>query len=303
MRNLSNPVKKSSARTTSNMVKSIDRLMLEIPKDSEKGFPLLHISEQYYNFNDLVVTDEINQGLECIIAENKSAKKLSSYGLRPKNKILFCGPPGTGKTLCAKILGSVMGRPFAHIMFDSIVSSYLGETAINLRKIFDFIENNALVVLFDEFDIVGKSRDDPHESGEIKRVVNNFMQMLDGLGGQSIIVAATNHQHLLDKAIWRRFDDIIYFDLPDIKRRKLLFEKYLKVLQRSTDFTLDQLAKETNHYSAADIAQICEDALRRCIINDNGSIVTNAHIMWAISEQKRRKKTIVSEVINENRKI
>jgi len=254
----------------------------------------LHINEQYYSFNDLIVTDEIKERLENIISENRSAEKLFSYGLKPKNKILFCGPPGTGKTLSAKIISSVMGYPLVYVMFDSILSSYLGETATNLRRIFDFIEKGKFVVLFDEFDIVGKKRDDPHEHGEIKRVVNNFMQMLDNFESRSIIIAATNHQHLLDKAVWRRFDDIIYFDLPDIKRRKQLFEKYLKVLRRSKDFTLDQLARRTKDYSAADITQICEDALRKSIIN-NEKIVTKDHIMWAISEQKRRKKTIAPE--------
>ena len=90
-------------------------------------------------------------------------------------------------------------------MFDSLISSYLGETATNLRKVFDFIKSGRFVVLFDEFDIVGKKRDDPHEHGEIKRVVGNFMQMLDNFEGKSIIIAATNHQHLLDVAVWRRF--------------------------------------------------------------------------------------------------
>ncbi|MBI1663991.1 MAG: ATP-binding protein [Nitrosopumilus sp.] len=293
MSNLNN-FSESDKHRTSKKDETLDNSMFNIPKDSEKGFPLLHISEQYYSFSDLIVTDEIKERLENVISENRSAEKLFSYGLKPKNKILFCGPPGTGKTLSAKIISSVMGYPLVYVMFDSILSSYLGETATNLRRIFDFIEKGKFVVLFDEFDIVGKKRDDPHEHGEIKRVVNNFMQMLDNFESRSIIIAATNHQHLLDKAVWRRFDDIIYFDLPDIKRRKQLFEKYLKVLRRSKDFTLDQLARRTKDYSAADITQICEEALRKSIIN-NEKIVTKDHIMWAISEQKRRKKTISPE--------
>ena len=261
----------------------------EIPKDPEKGFPLLHINSRYYNFDDLITTSEIKKRLENIILEDNSAEKLFSYGLKPKNKVLFCGPPGTGKTLSAKIISSVIGYRFVYVVFDSILSSYLGETATNLRRIFDFIEKGKFVVLFDEFDIVGKKRDDPSEHGEIKRVVNNFMQMLDNFEGRSIIIAATNHPHLLDKAVWRRFDDIIYFDLPDAKRRKQLFTKYLNVMRRSKDFTLDRLVRTTNGYSAADVAQICQEALRQSIIN-NEKIVTKDHIMWAVSEQKRRKK-------------
>jgi SpoVK/Ycf46/Vps4 family AAA+-type ATPase len=273
---------------------STDNPILKIPKDSEKGFPLLHVNEQYSNFEDLIVTKETKERLEHIIIENRSTEKLLSYGLKPKNKILFCGPPGTGKTLSAKIISSTMGYPFVYVLFDSILSSYLGETATNLRKIFDFIETGKFVVLFDEFDIVGKKRDDPHEHGEIKRVVNNFIQMLDNYEGSSIILAATNHQHLLDKAVWRRFDDIIYFDLPDSSRRKQLFRKYLRVLRRENNFTLDELARRTKEFSAADITQICEDALKKSVIN-NDKIVSRDHIMWAISEQKRRKKTILNE--------
>ncbi len=285
----------SAKHVISKKSSSTNNFAFDIPKDSEKGFPLLHIVEHYQSFDDLIVADEIKERLENIISENRSSKKLFSYGLKPKNTILFCGPPGTGKTLSAKILSSVMSYPLVHVRFDSILSSYLGETATNLRKIFDFIEKYKFVVLFDEFDIVGKKRDDPQEHGEVKRVVNNFMQMLDNFEGQSIIVAATNHQHLLDKAIWRRFDDIIYFDLPDNKRRKQLFEKYLKVLRRSKDFTLEQLSRQTHDYSAADITQICEDALRKSIIN-NEHVVTKDHIMWAISEQKYRKKIISPEI-------
>ena len=267
---------------------------IEIPTDGENGFPLLHIDNQYHNFDDLIVTDETRDALINIVLENKSIKQLLDSGFRPENKILFCGPPGTGKTLSAKVLSSEIGYPFAYVHFDSIVSSLLGQTATNLRKIFDFIEVGKFVVLFDEFDIVGKKRDDPHEHGEIKRVVNNFIQMLDRYNGASIILAATNHHHLLDKAIWRRFDDVIYFDIPDGPRRKQLFVKYLRVMRREDGVNPDRLAEIASGYSAADIAQTCEKALKKSIIEDS-KVVLQDHITWAIGEQRRRMKTIVGE--------
>lgn len=267
---------------------------LNIPKDTEKGFPLLQVKEQYLNFGDLIVKNEIKEKLESVIAENRSTEKLYSYGLIPKRKILFCGSPGTGKTLSAKIMASVMGYPFVYVMFDSIVSSYLGETATNLRKIFDFIEQGKFVVLFDEFDIVGKKRDDPHEHGEIKRIVNNFMQMIDNYEGESILIAATNHQHLLDTAIWRRFDEIILFDIPDLTRREQLFNKYLRVLRRTDDFTLIELAKKTANFSAADIAQVCQEALRKSIVHGKTE-VDREYILNAITDQKRKKNVILSK--------
>ena len=265
-----------------------------IPTDGESGFPLLHIDERYHNFDDLIVTDETKDRLMSIVLECAHAKRLLAFGFSPESKILLCGPPGTGKTLSARVISSEIGYPFAYVHFDSIVSSLLGQTATNLRKIFDFINAGRFVVLFDEFDIVGKKRDDPHEHGEIKRVVNNFMQMLDRYDGPSIILAATNHQHLLDKAVWRRFDDVVYFDLPDGSRREQLFAKYLRVMNRELGVNPGELAEETPGYSAADIAQTCENALKRSIM-ENSRIVLRTHMEWAIGEQRRRMKIITGE--------
>jgi SpoVK/Ycf46/Vps4 family AAA+-type ATPase len=271
----------------SNALSKRYKTNIPIPRDTEKGFPLLEIKDQYYNLDDVILSDELEIQINYIIKDLKSSELLRKYGLRPKQKILFCGPPGTGKTLSSKVISSVIGFPLVYVRFDSIVSSFLGETATNLRKIFDFINQGEWVVLFDEFDIIGKRRDDPYEHGEIKRVVNNFMQMLDGFEGKSLLIAATNHEYLLDSAIWRRFDDILYFDLPDAKRRRKLFDKYLKVMSRSGDLDVNRFVNLTEGFSAADIAQICEEALRRIVINNN-KYINNEDINWAISQQKRR---------------
>ena len=290
-----NKLDKSSERSKQkNRINKDISAGIEIPTDNDSGFHLLHIDTQYHNFDDLIISDETKERLMNIVVENKSAKRLYAHGFKPENKILFCGPPGTGKTLSARIISSEIGYPFAYVHFDSIVSPLLGHTATNLRKIFDFVNMGKFVVLFDEFDIVGKNRDDPYEHGEIKRVVNNFMQMLDRHDGASIILAATNHQHLLDKAIWRRFNDIIYFDLPDSSRRQQLFTKYLRVMRREAGVNPDELAEITSGYSAADIAQICKRALKRSILDDSRLILQD-HITWAIGEQRRRMKAIAGE--------
>lgn len=172
------------------------------------------MSDEYHPFGDLVVPDATRERLEAIVEENRASESLLHYGLRPTSRILLCGPPGTGKTLTAKVLATAMGYRLAHVMFDSIVSPYLGETAYNRGRIFEFAGRGSSVVLFDEFDMVGKMRDDPHKHGEIKRLVGNFMQMLDGFRGQGMIVAATNHQHQLDRALWRRFDEVCTTTTP-----------------------------------------------------------------------------------------
>ncbi len=267
---------------------------IPIPRDTEKGFPLLEIREHYLNFDDLILTHELKERLKYIIEEFRHMEILAAYGMRPKQKVLFCGPPGTGKTLSSRVMSSVIKYPLVYIRFDSIVSSYLGETATNLRRIFDFINDGEWVVLFDEFDIVGKKRDDPYEHGEIKRVVNNFMQMMDNYEGKSLLIAATNHQHLLDTAIWRRFDEILFFDIPDISRREQLFDKYLRVLKRSKDLDISNLAKMTEGFSPADVAQICEEALKRIIL-ENRKEIFYEDLEWAINQQKR-KKSIIQKV-------
>jgi SpoVK/Ycf46/Vps4 family AAA+-type ATPase len=264
---------------------------IQIPKDTEKGFPLLEIKDNYFNLDDVILYDELKKKIENIIEEFKYREILATYGLKPKQKLLFCGPPGTGKTLTSYVISSVLGYPLVYIRFDSIVSSFLGETATNLRKIFDFIEQGEWVVLFDEFDIIGKKRDDPYEHGEIKRVVNNFMQMLDNYKGKSLLIAATNHQYLLDSAIWRRFDDILFFDMPDANLREQLFKKYLRVLKKSNNLDIQELSKITDGFSHADIAQTCEEALRRAIIM-NRTKINYDDINSAINEQKIRKEII-----------
>jgi SpoVK/Ycf46/Vps4 family AAA+-type ATPase len=264
---------------------------IPIPRDTEKGFPLLEIKENYFNLDDVILFDNLKKKIEYTIEEFKSREILATYGLRPKQKLLFCGPPGTGKTLTSYVISSVLGFPLIYVRFDSIVSSFLGETATNLRKIFDFIEEGEWVVLFDEFDIIGKKRDDPYEHGEIKRVVNNFMQMLDNYKGKSLLISATNHQHLLDTAIWRRFDDILFFDIPDSNLRGQLFNKYLRVLKKSSDLNKSNLSKLTDGFTPADIAQVCEEAQRRAIVMDKIEISYD-DIQWAIDEQKARKEII-----------
>ena len=271
----------------------IGRENIEVPTDGEKGFPLVHVTAQYFSMNDLILNSDTKERLEYIISENKNFKKLLSFGLKPKQKILLCGPPGTGKTLSAKVVSSVVGYPFVYVKFDTIISSFLGQTASNLRKIFDFVEKGKHVVLFDEFDIVGKKRDDEQEHGEIKRVVNNFMQMLDTYNGESILIAATNHQHLLDTAIWRRFDEVLLFKLPNSAQRYELFKKYLGMLRYEPDFDLGEFVIKTAKFSAADIATICEDGLRRAVINNQDKI-TKQDLVWATKEQKRRKSIMLA---------
>jgi SpoVK/Ycf46/Vps4 family AAA+-type ATPase len=262
---------------------------LPIPRDTEKGFPLLEIQYFDKDIDALIISNEIKVQLEQVVREFKDADVLATYNLQNKKKILFCGKPGTGKTFSAQILSSVLNLPLVYIRFDAIISSYLGETASNLRKVFDYIESGTWVVLFDEFDVIGKNRDDIHEHGEIKRVVNSFLQMLDNLKGDSIILAATNHQNMLDPAIWRRFDDIIYYELPDEAIRRQLFDLYLRPIKKDVDIDMAKAASMTDSFSPADIKMVTEEAMKAAIINLKNHIGQN-EIDYAIQKFIRREK-------------
>ncbi len=270
---------------------------IPIPRDTEKGFPLLEIQHFENNFDSLIVSKETKEQLEQVIREFKDSDILATYNLQYKKKILLCGKPGTGKTFSAQIMSSVLNIPLIYIRFDAIISSYLGETAGNLRKVFDFIEHGTWIVLFDEFDIIGKNRDDSHEHGEIKRVVNNFLQMLDNLKGESIIFAATNHQNILDPAIWRRFDDVIYYGLPDDKIRQQIFETYLKSIKRENNIDLEKISQLTENFSPADIKMVTEEAMKTAIINSKNSI-SMIDIEISVNKFIRREKVRNNEMGN-----
>jgi SpoVK/Ycf46/Vps4 family AAA+-type ATPase len=201
-------------------------IIQDFPKDRERGLALLELREPVRDLNDIVLSDENRSVLQETLLEQSRTDLLASYGLRPISRLLFCGPPGCGKTLATEVLATELGLQLATVRFDAVVSSFLGETASNLRKVFDFLATHRCVALFDEFDAIGKEREDPTEHGELKRVVNSFLQMVDAYRGPSLLVAATNHERVLDKAIWRRFDEVMFFDKPNLEQiRQLLLVK------------------------------------------------------------------------------
>ncbi|MEF1291003.1 AAA family ATPase, partial [Vibrio sp. M260118] len=171
-----------------------------------------------------------------------------------------------GKTLTAESMAYELERPLAIVRLDSLVSSFLGETAANLRKVFDFIAKHKLLVLFDEFDALGKERDDGSEHGELRRVVNAVLQMMDSYDGKSTIIAATNHEQILDSAIWRRFDEIVEF--PEIDQNQLqdLLQLKLRGVRREFDLDSSELHAIFRDKSPAIIERIIRRAVKRMIL-------------------------------------
>ncbi len=242
-----------------------------VPRDKERQTFLVDIRETERNRSEIILDKEGCSVVDRILQEFRRSEVLRIHGMRPATKLLFCGPPGCGKTLCSEIMASELGLPLLYTRFDAIVSSYLGETAANLRKVFDYASSGRWVVLFDEFDAIGKARDDELEHGELKRVINSFLQLLDSFVAPSIIIAATNHEQLLDPALWRRFDEVMSFPIPTISEIQLLLKMKLRNFPHH-GLNIKVLSSKFKGLSHADVERVCFDATKMAIINDLDSV-------------------------------
>lgn len=245
--------------------------VIDLPKDKDNGTELVKIIYPKKNFNDIVLSDEIKKQLDNVIVEYEKKEILKAYGLLPKKRLLFCGPPGCGKTVCAEAVANALDLPILYTCFDGLISSYLGETSSNIRKVFDYAGKNNWVLFFDEFDAIGKSRDTVDEHSELKRVVNSFLQILDGFTCDSLVIAATNHEKTIDTALWRRFDEIVMFEKPNYEQIVFLMKKKLRAFQVES-LDVQRFAKELQGCSYADIERVCLESIKSCIINGNRPI-------------------------------
>lgn len=249
--------------------------LASVPKDRETGFPLVHVQHYDLTWDAVILPDNNLEVLQDTVLENRKQTILRSYGLQPKSKLLFCGPPGCGKTLTAKVLSGVLGLPLLYVDLTAVFSSFLGETATNLKRIFDYLKQGEWVVLFDEFDAIARERSTANEHGEVKRLVNSLLQLMDLSQSSSLFIAATNHEFLLDEAVWRRFDEVLVFEKPSLELRVALLRQYLSSI-RYHQLDLERLAIELDGATGADIERICTDAIKITLLKGNKDLTPEA---------------------------
>jgi SpoVK/Ycf46/Vps4 family AAA+-type ATPase len=250
------------------------------PADRETSVPLAQIILEPSRGRPTPIYNEtLKLALDALVSEWRRADELRAMGVEPSRSCLFYGPPGTGKTLTAFTLAGKLGVPVVNARIDGLVSSFLGTTARNIANLFDFANRYRCVLVLDEFDALAKMRDDPHELGEIKRVVNTLLQNLDAREGLGLTLAITNHDGLLDPAVWRRFENHIRIDLPDMQTRLEMLRAFLQPLAPDDD-VIKTLGFVAGPRSGSDLKTLA-DALKRTLAL-RGDEVTAATMIQAM---------------------
>lgn len=241
---------------------------VNIPVDTESRTTLADIIYPTDNNIEVLLSksnlDELNSFILCY----KHSDKLDSLGIGVPNTLLLYGPPGCGKTKCAYLIAKEFQLPLVIARLDSLISSYLGTTAKNIRTLFEFVQKTPCVLLLDEFDAIAKARDDSNELGELKRVVNSLLQNVDAISNDSVLLAATNHEGLLDTAVWRRFNYKLEVGLPDVET---IIKMITLFTNKSDNFSYNEKQKLAITFvglSGANIEEIVKKALRNTIIKE-----------------------------------
>lgn len=218
------------------------------------------------NLDDLILEDANRVKMDEVIQEHFRSDMLRSYNLEPRNRILLTGAPGNGKTSLAEALAQSLMIPFYIIRYDGIIGSYLGETATRLKEMFDFVRTQECVLFFDEFDAIGKERGDQHETGEIKRVVSSLLMQIDRLPSYVVVVAATNHPELLDRAVWRRFQVKLELNKPTKPMIIKWLSKFETRVKYSLQHPLPSIASKLVGLSFSEVEEFVLDIQRKYIL-------------------------------------
>ncbi len=261
-----------------------------IPTDKRNNIPLAFEIRRDDLRHEMILNKSTEFKIKRIEQEFVARERLAQFGLKHRCRILLHGAPGCGKSMSAERIAWNIGLPFLKVQFEAIISSYLGESANNLKKLFEMIIHYPCVLLLDEFDFIAKSRENKQDVGEMHRIVNILLNVLEDYDGPGIIVATTNLEGSLDKALFRRFDDIIEIPKPGVPEIERILRATLSSMKIDDNVSLRVMASEMEGFSAALIVKIANDAAKQSVINGNG-IVSEEHFKISLAENKLYNKS------------
>lgn len=264
---------------------SSDNKAVPISRPKGELANLLSVSYPKSRLGDMVLNSELTQQLERIIREQRHAAEILSHGLSPRRKLLLVGPPGTGKTMTASVLAGELGLPLFQVRLDGLITKFMGETAAKLRQIFESTHHARGVYFFDEFDAIGSQRGLANDVGEVRRILNSFLQMIEQDDSHSLIIGATNHPDILDNALFRRFDDLLHYELPDEARiASVLKSRLYRMAIKNTSWK--RLADKALGLSYAELTRAADEVLKTALI-ERADTISEKDVAQAIEERRK----------------
>lgn len=253
-----------------------------LPRSQNDVTDLIEVSYPQVSLRDLVIAPDLAAQVVQVIQEQRQRAVLAEHGFTPMHRLLLEGPPGTGKTMTASVISSELSLPMCTVRLDGLLSKFMGETASKLRTIFETVAFQRAVYLFDEFDALGGDRGG-NDVGEARRILNTFLMFLEDAGSDSIVIAATNHRSILDRALFRRFDAVLTYSLPDAQQAQLVIRKRLGSLVKGV--RLGGLVSFTEGLSHADLVKAAESAAKSALMRGD-TAVTRKDIETALSARR-----------------
>lgn len=279
------------------LAEKLEKMLRSIPPDrhisngngsifDQRMGNLFHEIIPQRKISDLILPDEVQQICQGLVQEQHRTDLLRSYNLEPRNRVLLIGPPGNGKTSLAEAIAEALVVPLLVVRYESVVGTYLGETAVRLKKLFEYASTRKCVLFLDEFETLGKERGDLHETGEIKRVVSSLLMQIDNLPSHVMVIGATNHPELLDRAVWRRFQ--VRMTLPSPTRARLIewFEKFERQIKVSLGYAPSTLAKRLQGSNFAEAEEFGMTVFRQWVLEQPDAnmrdVVSKALRNWSV---------------------